>query len=453
MFDQSGTVTYDGQALSFPHHVTVYWVINTSKASPNRCVPHNVFTAAELNTTLSNKSVPANPVDPASPWNDGCDFSIVSSTSGVPPVVNVDYTTTYPTGGAFYDSSSGNRIRNFQASGFQAFPGDETLDNHTSGTKFTTVQYKGAPFVISSADAPYVMALIRHGDNVSGTLIDVQDEVKRFGSDKQRSDTGNHWYKPAVVGSTAISQVCNGNSPDAALHYVFMHESTQAFTVSNAKRMSKTPPKIALLDTGPGVKWTANNAGAAYHSSEDSLNIYLQNAGLWVSGSGNGTDSAGCPPNSNSGCALNGSTAGVGQTKKTGLIYDQFNAYQDLASTSSFPDGLLNRKDLYNRPLYQVFWAPHWDMNPAYSAYNLHRDSFTYVFDGSAAGFVASNAWYWGLGKHLVQRQQRRVLDGDQHARRQQRHLVQGQLGQQHGVGAPDHLLKWRQLELHQQHG
>ncbi len=141
-----------------------------------------------------------------------------------------------------------------------------------------------------------------------------------------------------------------GNSPTPSCHYVQMHQATANFSAPVGRRINKTPRKIALLDTGAGVQYYPHTAQPLRV-----LDGYLQNAGLYKSGSVDNTDSGGCPANSTAGCTLNGG--------RPGIIYDQFNSYEDLKSTGSYPHGLLNALDSGGQLIYRTFWTPHWDVS------------------------------------------------------------------------------------------
>lgn len=298
------------------HPVTVYWVINGSKQSPNRCVPSNKHTPPSPNA-LGPSGDPTRWDDPQ--WNDGCDATIVKNDQE--PVLPVDYTKDWPTAsGGMYAAGP---IRTYDTTG-RSIPeyNPVTLDDTGSApNRFTTIQYMGGPFVINAVDAPNVIGFLRTNDSGQFT----NGELTRFTTSCSCSD-----FNPS------FGPVCN---------FVNMHQANNGFDAFVGKRMNRVPPKIALLDSGRGV-------------SNGILTHYLKNAGLWIVDNDNHKSSAGCPEGTFSGCDLNGSTA---STKYSGLIYDQFDANADLISTGPNKYGLLNATDSETgRLLYSVFWTPHW---------------------------------------------------------------------------------------------
>ncbi|MCY1023783.1 hypothetical protein [Pyxidicoccus sp. MSG2] len=283
------------------HPVTVYWVINNSKSSPNRCVPTNRHTSPSPNNGSWN--------DPR--WNDGCDLVIRNDTQQ--PVVPVNAAVAPGAGGMY---PTGN-LPNYTTSAANVRPAFNSITlNDTVTPRFTTIQYMGGPFVIDAADAPNVLGFLRSATD------------------------------PAI---SQYRNSCTCNTfPTAGCRFVQMHQATVQFTAPVSKRINKLPPKIALLDMGTGV-----SAGI--------LDDYLTNAGL------NFTGAAGCPAGTFSGCGTNGG--------QPGKIYDRFHANADLISTAAHPHGLLNTADARGRPLYRVFWAPHWVSNDSsFSQYVANGD-------------------------------------------------------------------------------
>src|SRR5262249_53713081 len=68
--------------------VTIYWVINGAKGSPNRCVPTNMTSSPSPNR--AGPSGAANRWDDPK-WNDGCDLTVQSpNSSSHMPVVPVN---------------------------------------------------------------------------------------------------------------------------------------------------------------------------------------------------------------------------------------------------------------------------------------------------------------------------------------------------------------------------
>lgn len=303
--------------------VTVYLAINDQKQSPNRCVP-------------TNRHQPPNPASDTR-WNDGCDFVIRNTAEQ--PVVPVDYTVPFPASGVYPYAA----VDNFTTGAGSARPyfNSTTLSNTVNNPRFDTVRYSGGAFIIAAEDAKRVIDFIRAG---SGPL-----SPEKF---RTQCGQGN------VVSCDTFSNSVPNNR--ARCHYVRMHQATIEFTAPIARRINRTPPRIALLDLdeGPG---DSRPRGKSYVKG-GMLDDYLRNAGLDFEGAG------GCPAGTTSGCDLNGG--------EPGLIYDALHANKDLISTAAFPHGLLNAVDPTTRkPRYKVFWAPHWELGDSdYSEYVSNND-------------------------------------------------------------------------------
>src|SRR6266852_1777757 len=317
------------------HPVTVYIAINGGKASHNRCVTSN-RTPAPTPSATGPSGAANNWDDPK--WNDGCDAAIFNS--GQQPVVPVPYGSPFPGTGVYpngviptVDTSSGSYTYSswYISTTAVARPGmaqPRTLDNTGVGSaRFSTVQYMGGPFIIDAPDAQNVINFLQTGDSsVSAAAL-------------------SQYITPCTCSNGTY-----GNSPTPSCHYVQMHQATANFVAPIGRRINRTPRKIALLDTGAGVQY--------YPHMPQPLRVldgYLQNAGLYKSGSSDYTDSGGCPANTTSGCTLNGG--------RPGFIYDQFNSYEDLKSTASYPRGLLNATDIGGTLIYKTYWTPHWDVS------------------------------------------------------------------------------------------
>jgi len=351
--------------------VTVYVISNPNKTSLNRCVPSNRTPAPTPNGV--GPSGDANHWDDPR-WNDGCDLTVTNKLQQ--PVVAVDFTAnppwpasgTYPVGNIPWVDTSSLTITGVGWNNPWDFASPKmqltTLNNTVTNPAFATVQYQGAPFVIDSADAPLVMQFLRSGDTYTAASY-----LSRF---------------TATTDPVSALTSCpnNGTTPSADYHHVNIHQATAQFTASISRRLNGIPPKIALLDTGAGVKWYGREQGGIRV-----LDMYLKNANLFFSGS------IGCPPGSFASCTLNGGSPG--------LIYDQFNAYADLISTASNPYGLLNAVDSFGKPLYRLFWAPHWEtsnMNPWVgtgwdNTTNLTPNFAQYVANGDGATSQQQNAY------------------------------------------------------------
>ena len=295
--------------------VTIYWVINDAKDSPNRCVPSNKH-ASPLPSSISAGATGWDNAA-SNPWSDGCDLTIPNGTGAenvsTMPVVPVMYATgtsypatnMYPTTNAIieYNTTGGISQPSYNTAAASAGKGQRpaTLDN--SGTcasppcgtsRFTKIQYSGGVFVIDATDAKRVILAMQ---NTSYPHLNLHtDNVTTCGFG------GGSTYR------------------------VNMHMSTIAFDAPIYKRMTNVPPKIALLDFGAGIKTV--------------LTSYLQRAGL------TGTI-AGQP------------VAGTPSAGSSGLVYDRLRAIDDLVSTGSNPKGFLNSK-VGSKSRYKVFWAPHW---------------------------------------------------------------------------------------------
>ncbi len=354
------------------HPVTVYLIINGNKKSSNRCVPSNLTPAPNPNNP--GPSGDANNWDDPN-WNDGCDLAIANQQDQ--PVVLVDFNATpaWPLSGQFpdgnipwFDTSSLTITGPSWATGvswnFASPQQASTVLNNTVSPSFTTVQYMGAPFVIDASDAPYVLQFLQTGDSYTPVSY-----LQRF---TQTTDP--------VSGLSKCPN--NGTTPSPDYHHVNIHQATVEFPGSVARRLNSIPPKIALLNSGAGVKWWGSEDGGI-----EVLPTYLKNANLYFPGS------VGCPPNSFSGCTLNGGNPG--------LIYDQFDAYSDLISTAQYPYGLLNGLDGFGRPLYRIFWAPHWEtanmhpwagVNWNYGV-NLTPNFAQYAPNGDGASTQQQNAY------------------------------------------------------------
>ncbi|MFT3841398.1 MAG: hypothetical protein QM723_30690 [Myxococcaceae bacterium] len=283
------------------HPVTVYWVISSTKASPNRCVPTNLSVP------------PSNPLD--SRWSDGCDATITAILSQ--PVTLVDFTSSWPVSGIFPDAT----VPMYNLS--SALPAYSAISNlnFTNKPLWTTISYQGGPFVIDAVDAKNVFNFLKTGDSAVGVPLSALTPFT----------------------STATSCPGGGVDADSTAHHVNIHQTKVQFSAEVGKRMNQTPPKLALLDSNTDNSDTTSGI----------LVQYLQNAGLYITGTGAlHQDSVGCPSGTlNSGCTDNGGFPG--------LIYDRFDTPLDLMSTSANPYGLINHQTA-GKLDYKVFWTPHW---------------------------------------------------------------------------------------------
>ncbi len=284
--------------------VTIYWVINPNKSSPNRCVPSNKHSAPLTNPNSLAAATRA------AMWNDGCDLVIPNDpavSSASMPVVKVDYATAVPATLLYDPNSAGSAITTLAA--LPDYPTTMTLNNTGVGAaRFNKIRYKGGPFLIGANDAARVITHMK----------DVAARANTF----------------ATTCSTSCTTFSATTASDC--HYVTMHMSLVPFQAPVNKRINRVPPRIAVLQSGPGVKG-------------DMLPKYLASAGLNFAGA------SGCPPNADL-----FRTCNIG----SGQIYDTFDSPTDLKAQTGFPQGLLNQIDpTTGRPYYRVLWMPHWDIS------------------------------------------------------------------------------------------
>ncbi|MFT3711740.1 MAG: PilC/PilY family type IV pilus protein [Archangium sp.] len=371
LFENRVGGTFSGQP------VTIYWAINGSKTSTNRCVPTNKHDGAQDKTgagILAGKSGWDSGAN-----NDGCDFSIVNS--GRMPVVPVDYSlATFPATGIYPNNS----LPQFDTSGSGQPSYDNNAPNNTgkgrrpgalddSGTcvlgggdaapcgasRFTKVQYSGGAFIIDSSDAKRVM------DAINGGLFHLGQHKST-----NNSQCGGLTNNGATVGSF------NGNT--GAGGQVLIHQATTSFDAPIYKRITNTPPRIALVDFGGGTLSVLGN--------------YLTRAQL--QGDNNGEIGG------QKVCGTPGSVGGATNcgTGTTGLIYDRLRGLDDLLSVSG-NKGLINTK-VSGKSRYKVIWAPHWELDQSdkngSSATNAERgnalDNLDYFGDQKGNGILAECA-------------------------------------------------------------
>ena len=315
--------------LNASHPVTVYIVNNDSKASPNRCTPNNLATRY----TSSNATNTAG--KGTGTWNDGCDFSITNNARQ--PVVPVDYSVTFPASGFYNDAA----IPTYDTSG--AWPRWTFSAALSTTNGFKTVSYLGAPFVIDGPDAPYVINLLRNGDN--GANSPPMAAYNIF-TDTLKSPT-------AACNATSLittTQNVSGTTISGGCHYVDMHQATTGFSANVDRRINVPPPPF--LEYEPGTQGASSGV----------LGHYIQIAGLYVSGSSNHADSTGCSIGTTDGCTFNGSTCTSGTECPAskvyhGTIFDGIGDVSNRYQSTNFPHGILNAK----ANAYHLYWAPHWD--------------------------------------------------------------------------------------------
>ncbi len=341
------------------HPVTVYWMVSSTKGSPNRCNPTNVsMPPAPYNAD-------AGWADPA--WNDGCDFYITAD--GGQPVTLINPSNisgSWP--GLFADSAVPFYNNSSDAYPHYADAGTGSLKT-SSQPGWNTVQYMGGAFVIDATDAQNVFNFLKSGDSAVPAGTGTAGALSRY--------------------TDRTSCTCSGSSASATCHFVNIHQAKVTFSGEVGKRMNQVPPKLALVDTASfslsdGGIQNCNSFSFGSNTSCSNTDVvavgildqYLANAGLLVT---TNPDGGSCAPNCSIGCpqgtfapgcvgsGKNGSSPG---NPKSGLIYDVFDAKADLISTSTYPYGLLN-KTTGGKLDYKVFWAPHWEATgvPSYGQY------------------------------------------------------------------------------------
>lgn len=337
--------------------VTVYWAIQGSKSSPNRCVPTNKHRMPLPNAG----SIAAGKIGwDTGPWNDGCDFSIENASTQ--PVVQVSYgagtsypaTNMYPTGPLFEQDSTGARPR-YDTAAATAGKGTRPAALDNTGTcpavlpvgdappcgaaRFTKIQYQGGAFIIDSTDAKRV-------------ILAMQNPAYPHLNDHRNPNT------------------CTGLAGNGIVQ---MHMATTSFDAPIYKRITNVPPKIALLDFGGGTGSVLLN--------------YLQQAQLDGDAAGTigGLKVCGTP----------GATGGITNCASgtSGLIFDRLRGLDDLLSTGTYPKGYLNSFS-GGKPRYKVFWAPHWELD----ASDLNAGAATNAQRADALGNLAYFADQKGNG-------------------------------------------------------
>jgi type IV pilus assembly protein PilY1 len=255
----------------------------------------------------------------------------------------------------------------------------------TAAKGWTTIQYLGAPFIIDGSQAQEVIEFIENGDPNNSDPKLATDVAIQSGNPGAPTlhilnefTYNNASYNSLMARSGGYFDQCtgpkmliNGERPGSLAattdHYVTMHQSLTSFNANVARRISDVPPKIALVDT----ESNGDNTGSASVSGLLILDAYLANAGLYVSNSSKNVDSAGCPPNTKSGCNINGG--------KPGFIYDQFDADADLVSFPGYAGGILNQVGSDGKLIYGVLWTPHWEATS-----NSQKYSFAPPYDASS---------------------------------------------------------------------
>ncbi len=196
--------------------IEIYYSVNGTKASPNRCTP-------------TNKSINPLPLlDPA--WVDGCDFSVYDNTkTPVKLVVNTsaDYT------GATTDTLITTRDTLVDAVGPnpKIYPGyvPQVVD---FALGVNTVRYPGAPFIIADSDAITFLKILK------GAVL-VNDKADGSGNTID--------FSPFRVNNGA----CNFSGDTGG--WVNIHRAKTIFTAPAPKQFVSAPPRVALLATTSGL--------------------------------------------------------------------------------------------------------------------------------------------------------------------------------------------------------
>lgn len=335
--------------------ITVHWVYNPAKDSPNRCVPTNLnsnpqtpagclapFTGSNCPATLPYQ-------DPA--WNQGCDFQVTNTLSA--PVTLIDNktgsdVTATPTG-SFTTNDTTTGV--FKSLAYPNFTSVFVQHSTQPTTNVTTVQYMGGAFVIDAPDAPNFIALLT-GTTVANDFFGSPIDFSPF----RTTGTCGISVSGGVAQFTTQMPSPNTNT-FANVHYVKVHRAQTAFDAADSQKMSDIPAKIALLITAGGQEGFSS---AANGIKSDMLPAYLASAGL-----GNLKNAQGCPPAGfNAKHALTNCPNGA----QHGLIFDAFDVF-DLADSDpvGLTDSLINERKSPVPPagvnpfVYQNLWVPHWE--------------------------------------------------------------------------------------------
>ena len=226
--------------------ITVHWVYNASKKSPNRCVPTGAINSLGVSSNVDvvlagSKVVSGNPGITDATWNDGCDLrldniagrpaTLINNANTVPSadlaIVSNDTTTTL------------GKVLSFPNYTSKTVKVDATSSPNLD---VTSLQYSGGAFVISSADAPAFLALLSGAivtKDTGGHIIDFTD----FKSN------GTAVCNVGVSGIRAVFTGGAGGNASAQVHQVNIHRAQVPFTADDNQRMNSSPPRIGLLQS------------------------------------------------------------------------------------------------------------------------------------------------------------------------------------------------------------
>ena len=163
--------------------VTIHWVYNGSKKSPNRCVPTGAITSGGVSSSVDlvysgGTIVTPNAGITDTTWNDGCDMRL-DNVAGPPAslVNNSNTASSSDTAIVTYDTTQSSGSNKWQLLAFPNFKSKTVKVDHTGNPNadVTSVQYAGGAFVINSGDAPAFLGLLQGtitAKDVNGTAID-----------------------------------------------------------------------------------------------------------------------------------------------------------------------------------------------------------------------------------------------------------------------------------------
>ncbi|MBV8755991.1 MAG: hypothetical protein JO257_01870 [Deltaproteobacteria bacterium] len=301
-------------------HITIYYIISDTKASPNRCLPTNLDTQPAGVAVMPSSGTCTGSCLTDSSWNDGCDITVTNSTGT--PVKTLTFgagTMTAGTTSSFNTTAKSNVSPRFSS--------------RTINSSVTTVRYSGGPFVITGSDVTTFQNLMK------GTIIAKDSQNNNIDFSIFRTFNASGTEKQPGVGDACTLATDN---------FVWIHQAQAAFTATIDKSFTQTPPRLALLAHDKN-NTSGTNSGAPAGVVDGILEAYLDDAGLKFTGAG------GCPSDGvNIANAAKCPTGAV-----NGQIYDLFDI-QDLASSNSTTHTGIYKLDASNSPKYTMLWTPHW---------------------------------------------------------------------------------------------
>ncbi|MBS2021964.1 MAG: hypothetical protein JST92_06105 [Deltaproteobacteria bacterium] len=354
--------------------ISVHWIVNSAKASPNRCVPTSIDQVYNGGTLLSPAKTMADPE-----WMDGCDF-VVNNDSAAPVKLVNNSNTNATSDGNVVTMDTTTSIG--QAFAFPNFKSRTVRFQGVPATDVTRVGYSGGAFVIDASDAPAFLALLQ------GTTIarDVAGSSVDF-SPFRTQGSCNAVTSPPRSGTAQILRFYNpGSDPwtDFALvHHVNIHRAQIQFSAPNFKTLTAPPPRIGLVQSvdsdwsnedktsvltglvrgGTDPVFHGNLTGTPTGIKGFQLQPTFKSAGLSFA------TIAGCPPDGRNAAfwaagGWTGSRASLTlcpNGAQSGLIYDYLDEI-DLAN------GMINQVVDSNTPgspaRYPLLWMSHWEGRP-----------------------------------------------------------------------------------------